>query len=445
MSTNDKDGCFNVIVVGGGPIGLTAAHALHLAGINFVILERRPAIVEDKGASLVVYPHTFRVMHQFGILEALLSVGSELHHHLSFTADGHAFKEGTRYERVRENHGYGPIAFHRSELVEVIYNGLPTIAKEKIFTNKKVVDIEINNTGVNVTCTDGSVYKGSIVIGADGVHSKTRHLMRDLALKDDPFRSWDPEEPFVATYKLLFGAFPTPSESNLGYDTQSWDKSIAYFSSLERSWFFLYKKLTKPTRERMDYTDQDIQAVAKEFAEYPLTQAVKVKDVWPHMLGAGMTNLEEGIVRHWSLGRIVLVGDACHKFTTHLGLGFNNGVQDVVMLCNSLREVIRAASNGNPDTSNLTQLFKNYEAVRKSPASSLMADFAHSGHETRMHTWANKLQYIISRYLIAPKFVENIVVDFVISPELQKGLVLDYVQKNEPMKGKLSWLHPMRA
>lgn len=93
---------FKVIVVGGGPIELTAAHALHHTSIDFVVLERRPSIIEDKGASLVVYPHTFRVMHQFGILDGVLSMGGELHHHLSFSSDGYAFKEGTRYQRVIE-------------------------------------------------------------------------------------------------------------------------------------------------------------------------------------------------------------------------------------------------------------------------------------------------------------------------------------------------------
>lgn len=93
---------FKAVIVGGGPIGLTAAHAFYLAGIDFVVLERRPTIVEDQGASLVVYPTTFRVMEQFGILEPMLAAGSELVHHLSLTADGRVFKEGTRYTRLRE-------------------------------------------------------------------------------------------------------------------------------------------------------------------------------------------------------------------------------------------------------------------------------------------------------------------------------------------------------
>ncbi|EWY79784.1 hypothetical protein FOYG_17074 [Fusarium oxysporum NRRL 32931] len=436
---------FKVIVIGGGPIGLTAAHALHLAGIDFVVLERRPSIVEDLGASLVVYPHTFRVLHQFGILEKLLSVGSELNHHLSITSEGYVFKEGTRYTRVRENHGYGATAFHRAELIEIMYNGLPASAKEKVLTDKKVIDIETSTTGVRVTCTDGTVYKGSMVMGADGVHSKTRHLMRNLALKDNPSRAWDPEEPYVAAYQVLFGTFPTPSEPGLGYDIQTRDKAVMYLSGTKRSWFFLYKKLPKPTKERMDYTDRDIDKLSQEFAEFPLTPTVKVKDVWPGMLGAGLTNLQEGIVQHWSLGRIVLVGDACHKLTTHLGLGYNNGVQDVVVLCNSLRGAVLASRGGNPDASTLARVFKEYESVRKSPDCSLIADIAHSGMETRMHAWANFGYYLLSRFLIIPKFVENIMVGFVISPELRKGQVLDYVPGKEPMKGKLSWLHAMRV
>ena len=99
---NAKMSTFKAIIVGGGPTGLAAAHALHLAAIDFVVLERRPAIVEDKGASLIVHAHTFRVLDQFGILDDLLPRGGELFHHLSITADGHVFNEGNRYTRLRE-------------------------------------------------------------------------------------------------------------------------------------------------------------------------------------------------------------------------------------------------------------------------------------------------------------------------------------------------------
>ncbi|KAJ6037003.1 hypothetical protein N7540_001282 [Penicillium herquei] len=394
---------FKVIVVGGGPVGLIAAHALHLANIDFIVLERRPAIVEDKGASLVVYPHTFRVLHQIGILEQVLSVGGELKHHLSFTADGTVFNESPRYQKIRELYGYGPTAFHRAELIKIIYDGLTVTAKEKVLTSKGVQNIETNASGVKVTCSDGTSYLGSIVIGADGVHSKTRRVMREVALKEDPLRPWDPEKPFISTFRLLFGGFPAPSESGLGYDVQSQNKAIMYFSGPKLAWFFLYDKLPQPTRERVDYSEKEVEELGQEFAEFPLTQTVKVKDVWPKMIGKGMTDMQEGVVQHWSLGRIVLVGDACHKFTTHLGQGFNNGVQDVVVLCNGIQKAVKDSTGKNPDFSTVSKVFENYASLRKSSASSLFADLAHSGMETRMHTWSNPLYWLISRYLTLPR------------------------------------------
>ncbi|KAL4811722.1 hypothetical protein BDW67DRAFT_194497 [Aspergillus spinulosporus] len=406
-------------------------------------IDSRPLIFTNSAVNI---NHTFRVLQQFGILDDLLPRGAELNHHLSFTADGHVFSEGDRYSLIRDNHGHGPVAFHRAELIEVMYNGLPDTAREKIFTNKKVTALTTTQNGVNVICADGSVFHGSIVIGADGVYSKTRKIMREIALRDNPHQPWeDPNHPYTATYQLLYGSIPSPSPPGQGYDIQSEGKAIMYFSGPERGWFFLYKRLPSPTRERTNYTDKDVDTLAAEFAEFPLTRTVKVKDVWPRMLGAGLTNLDEGIVKHWSLGRIVLVGDACHKMTTHLGLGFNHGIQDVVVLCNILRRAVKAAPNENPDLQVLTGVFQKYKADRMSSASSLEGDVLKSGLETRMHAWHNCLYYILLRYLEASNMIKKLFMRFVMAPEFRKGQVLDYVAGEERMKGKVSWLHPMKS
>jgi 2-polyprenyl-6-methoxyphenol hydroxylase-like FAD-dependent oxidoreductase len=69
---------FKVIVVGGGPVGLTAAHALTRANIDFVLLESRPSVVFAAGAGLVLLPIGMRVLAQLGLLDALDRVSSPL-------------------------------------------------------------------------------------------------------------------------------------------------------------------------------------------------------------------------------------------------------------------------------------------------------------------------------------------------------------------------------
>lgn len=95
-------GNFKVIVVGGGPIGLSAAQALHLAGIDFVVLEKRTDLCEDLGAALVMGPNSLRVLHQFGILESLRTICSELDETKSFEAGGRLFARNTQFQEMRK-------------------------------------------------------------------------------------------------------------------------------------------------------------------------------------------------------------------------------------------------------------------------------------------------------------------------------------------------------
>ncbi|KAF3400530.1 FAD-dependent monooxygenase andE [Talaromyces pinophilus] len=228
---SEQKSVFKVIIVGGRPVGLAAAHALHLAGIDFLVPERRPAIVEDKGASLIVHPHTLRVLRQFDVLEELLPRGVDLHHHLSFTAEGYVLRRVLDMPKYGCSHGYGPVAFHHAELIEVMYKGLPPAAREKVLTDKKLVDVRMKLDGVQVTCADGSAFEGSMVIGADDVHSKTRQLMRTFALKTNPTRSWDSEQPYTAAYpaSLLFISV------TLCIGPREKDKAIIYFSSADQA------------------------------------------------------------------------------------------------------------------------------------------------------------------------------------------------------------------
>lgn len=65
-----------IIIVGGGPTGMTAAHALSRAGIDFVLLESRSEIALDAGCNLVLSAMGMRALGQLDLLPALNTVSS---------------------------------------------------------------------------------------------------------------------------------------------------------------------------------------------------------------------------------------------------------------------------------------------------------------------------------------------------------------------------------
>ncbi len=49
-----------------------------------------------------------------------------------------------------------------------------------------MLSINQNNDSVSILCQDGSEFTGSIVVGADGIHSQTREEMQRYAEKTGP-------------------------------------------------------------------------------------------------------------------------------------------------------------------------------------------------------------------------------------------------------------------
>jgi FAD dependent monooxygenase len=63
---------FKVIIIGGSVSGLTMAHTLEKAGIEYVLLERGAEVTFNGGASIGLQPHGLRIMDQIGCYEDIL-------------------------------------------------------------------------------------------------------------------------------------------------------------------------------------------------------------------------------------------------------------------------------------------------------------------------------------------------------------------------------------
>jgi FAD dependent monooxygenase len=65
---------FRVIVIGAGIVGLSISHALQLANIDHVVLEKHDRIVSVRGAALIIWPPVARIFDQFGIHEKISKI-----------------------------------------------------------------------------------------------------------------------------------------------------------------------------------------------------------------------------------------------------------------------------------------------------------------------------------------------------------------------------------
>ncbi|KAH6615392.1 FAD binding domain-containing protein [Boeremia exigua] len=433
------DNPFKVIVVGGGPVGLTAAHALHLANIDFVVLERNDDVAVDVGASLVLGAQSMRFMQQLGLLDKLLSIGEKLLYNKSFTQEGTKFTDSTSIQLMRRNFGLELITFHRAELVRALLNGLPKGAREKYLLSQKVVDISTSKSGVVVTCANGKIYSGSMVIGADGVHSQTRKIMHRLSAESRFSASRNPEPPFQARYRCLWSNLPRPCEAGQGADTQGKDRSVMWLTGRDRAWIFLYEKLDEPTNEPRRYTKTEMDAFAASFADWPVNEELRIKDVY-NSSTAGMSNLEEGILEHWSLGRIVLAGDSCHKFTPNAGLGFTNGIQDIALLCNLLHDVVGSSMTSDISEDTLHQTFKDYQDARKT---ALNFDWGVSSLTTRGHAWANPIYWFLYRFVWPLYAFQWLLQTVIAASQIKQGRVLNYVLGEDRIRGRIPWMYPI--
>ena len=216
-----------------------------------------------------------------------------------------------------------PRVFSRHDLTKVLYETLPQSAKDSIHVNKKVSDIKTTPEGVNVSCSDGTSYSGTIVVGADGAHSMVRSRMRELAIEADSPEVND-EQPFLTTYRCIWIRFPTNASPLLheGLTTETHGPRAAtqLFAGEETGVTGVYERLPAPTRDRIRYTKADEEDLIREWGHLPLLKGdgkvpdFTLADAYRNKVSSGLVSLEEGVVDHWSFdSHIVLTGDSAHK------------------------------------------------------------------------------------------------------------------------------------
>jgi 2-polyprenyl-6-methoxyphenol hydroxylase-like FAD-dependent oxidoreductase len=199
--------------------------------------------------------------------------------------------------------------FLRRELMEILYSRLPD-RESRILPNKKVIGVEQDDSSVTVTCADGSVFKGDVLVGCDGVHSAVRRFA--VESRESNARS-------KAEYRGLFGSSPRPDGIPPCNITETHNSGIVFMilCTQDRAFWLITQLKEKGAPDSQNYSEEDAQALADKYMDHSVAPGAKVTfgDLWRTRSsgGVGMYDYLEGLAERWYHGRVVIVGDAAHK------------------------------------------------------------------------------------------------------------------------------------
>ncbi|KAG0349204.1 hypothetical protein BG004_000859 [Podila humilis] len=165
---------FHVLIVGAGVSGLMAGALLERAGMSYEIFEKSKDI-KGVGSALTLASSLVLIFHQLGVYDELLSIFKPFNsldlRKEDLTPIG-SFRPPDNMNVERYGYDVGIVA--RPDLAKLLATLVP---KEKIHFNTKIISTSQDDDHVELTSADDKVYKGSILIGADGAYSHTRRTM----------------------------------------------------------------------------------------------------------------------------------------------------------------------------------------------------------------------------------------------------------------------------
>src|SRR5712691_9838434 len=313
-NTNKK-----VLIIGGGIGGLSAAIALRRAGIEAAVFESGNELREI-GAGLTLWANAVRALHKLGLADELEAIGMPIAHGGVRSWRGDVLSE-TLVEQPKR-FGTGATVVHRAELLAVLSTAL---GERAVQLNARCVGFKQDDTGVWAQFADGQEAYGDILIGADGIHSVIRaQLFGKMQPRYSGYTGWRGIAKFEhelfpsGTTELWgggrrFGLAPIPQRRVFWYATLNVpegtpDKAIGRKQRLLE----LFRGWHEPIEAVLEATEES---------------AILHNDIY-----------DREPLRHWSKGRVTLLGDAAHPMTPNLGQGACQAIEDAVVLAKCLQE-----------------------------------------------------------------------------------------------------------
>lgn len=305
-----------IIVVGGGIGGLSAALALHQAGLPVRVFERT-AELREVGAGLGVWMNAMRVLDRLGVGARVRELARPLQIAEFASSTGRVISRTSIQEAVGDPHAANFI-LHRADLHRVLLEALPLGTLQ---LDAPCESVEQDNEGVTLKLSGGRRVWGSLCIGADGLHSVVRRQL------------FGPEPLRYSGQTCYRGISPiAPPDPQLIREIQGPGLRAA-ICPMDDHRVYWWAAINAPQGEQ-EAEEQRRDRLLTTFADWPFSL--------PEVIGAS----EGRILRNdlvdrsprsqWGRGRVSLLGDAAHPMLPNLGQGACSAIEDAQVLARCL-------------------------------------------------------------------------------------------------------------
>lgn len=312
-----------VLIVGGGPVGLCLALLLARKGIEVSLFEKEAGLDEDLRAS-TFHPPTLDMLAGQGITPVLLEEGLVCPHwQIRLHPDGDRAVFDLSVLAGETEHPFR-LQCEQWKLSRALLAALQAEPKARVHFGAEIGAIAQDETGVTLSFTDGRPpVRGRILAGADGARSVVRKQMS---------RAFDGQT-YPETTLLVTTRFPFEDHleglSNVSY---CWTEG-GNFSLLKvpgRWRVSIYPDENVPLEAQL--TDEQVEATL---------QGIVRKDTPYDVVERRPYRVHQRIVENYVDGRVVLVGDAAHLNAPSGGMGLNGGIHDAFELAEALADILR--------------------------------------------------------------------------------------------------------
>ncbi|HZU90547.1 MAG TPA: FAD-dependent monooxygenase [Stellaceae bacterium] len=331
-----------IAVIGGGIGGLAAAVSLHRAGFAVDVYEQAPLLTEI-GGGINMGPNAVRILHRLGLAPGLEREGVRpLFTHQRRWDDGRTLQRAPLNPLCEQLYGAPHVTIHRADLLAVIAAGFPA---EHIHLGHRLVGLADRSDHVAAWFANGARITADILVGADGIHSAVRAAL------------FGKEAPQFAGCVAYRGLVPIERIADFGLESvnQSWVGPGAHLVHypVARGRLMNFVGWTEhDSWNREDWTDRaTVSRALAAFAGWheQVRRIIAAADtcfIW--------ALFDRDPLPRWSVGRVTLLGDACHPMYPFMGQGAAQAIEDGATLTACLLA----------DTADPVAALRRYERLR---------------------------------------------------------------------------------